>query len=403
MMRVTIFNRSYWPDTGATGQLLTELAEDLVAHHGFEVTVIAGFPIWSDSEKLAPRETRNGVTVIRVAGTRFHQRRFVGRALNYISYFTSALVAAVRLPRQHVLVAMTDPPIIGLVALMVRRGAKFVFVCQDLFPEVAQLLEDFRSPLVDCGLELVTRLIIRKADRTIVLGETMGARLVERKGADRTRLVVIHNWADTEAIAPLAKDNAFARAHDLIEKLVVLHAGNIGFGQDLDAVIDAAEQLRDRADVLFLFVGDGNRRASLEAQALRRRLTNVRFLPYQPRELVPLVYASGDVGLVSLKRGLAGCIVPSKLYTILASGRAVLAAVEEASETAAIVRAEHCGYVVPVGDSEALARAVVALADDPASRSQFAASARQAALNYSRTRQVAAYAQLLRGVGEAGC
>ena len=117
---------------------------------------------------------------------------------------------------------------------------------------------------------------------------------------------------------------------------------------------------------------------------------------------MPLVYASGDIGLVSLKRGLAGCIVPSKLYTILASGRAVLAAVEEASETAAIVRNEHCGRVVPVGDSEALARAVVELADDPASRSRFGLCARKAALNYSRTRQVTAYAQMLRGVAETG-
>jgi colanic acid biosynthesis glycosyl transferase WcaI len=402
MMRITVFNRSYWPDTGATGQLLTELAEDLVAHHGFDVTVVAGFPMRQlESQQPPSRETRNGVTIIRVAGTRFHQRRFIGRALNYVSYFVSALVVAVRLPRQHVLVAMTDPPIIGLAALMVRRRARFVFVCQDLFPEVAQLLDDFRSPLVDRVLEFLTRLIIRKADRTIVLGETMAARLVERKGADATRVVVIHNWADTDAIVPLAKDNAFARAHGLTGKIVVLHAGNIGFGQDLDAVIDAAERLRDRDDVLFAFVGDGNRRTALEAQTRMRQLANVRFIPYQARESVPLVYASGDVGLVSLKRGLAGCIVPSKLYTILASGRTVLAAVEEASETATIVRTEHCGRVVPVGDSDALARAVVELADDPASRSRFAACARTAALNYSRTRQVAAYAHTLRGV--AGC
>jgi glycosyltransferase involved in cell wall biosynthesis len=404
MMRVTVFNRSYWPDTGATGQLLTELAEDLVAHHGFDVTVVTGHPAGQLPSHARPsRETRNGVRIIRVAGTRFHQRRFVARALNYVSYFTSALVAALRLPRQHVLIAMTDPPIIGLVALMVRRRAKFVFVCQDLFPEVAQLLADFRSPTVDRVLDALTRFIIRKADRTIVLGETMAARLIETKGADATRLVVIHNWADTDAITPLPKDNAFARAHDLTGKTVVLHAGNIGFGQDLDGVIDAAERLRHRDDVIFVFVGDGNRRAALEAQTRMRQLTNVRFIPYQARETVPLVYASGDVGLVSLKRGLAGCIVPSKLYTILASGRAVLAAVEEASETATIVRNEHCGRVVPVGDSEALARAVVELADDPLARSRFGVCARKAALNYSRTRQVAAYAQTLRGVAETGC
>ena len=402
-MRVTIFNRSYWPDTGATGQLLTELAEDLVAQHGFAVTVITGFPAGGGAEPLAARETRNGVVVVRVAGTRLQPRRFVGRALNYLTYFVSAFIAAVRLPRQDVLVAMTDPPIIGLVPMVARRGAAFVFVCQDLFPEVARLLEDFRSPLVDRVLDALTRLIVRKADRTIVLGETMALRVVEHKRADPARVVVIHNWVDTDLVVPSAKDNVFSRAHGLASKTVVLHAGNIGFGQDLDAVIDAAEKLRDRHDVAFVFVGNGNRRDALEAAVHARQLRNVSFIPYQPREWLPLVYATGDVGLVSLKRGLAGCIVPSKLYTVLASGRPVLAAVEDTSETATIVRDEHCGRVVPVGDSVALAQAIRDLADDPTGRAALGARARAAALKYSRRRQVAAYARTLRAAVETRC
>jgi glycosyltransferase involved in cell wall biosynthesis len=402
-LRLCIFNRSYWPDTGATGQLLTELAEVLVAHHGFDVTVVTGHPTGGARPALPRRETRAGVAIVRVAGTTFHPRRFVGRAFNYVSYLASAFVAGLRLPGQDVLLAMTDPPIIGLVALLLRRRAKVVFVCQDLFPEVAQLLDDFRSTTVDRVLESLTRTIVRHADRTIALGDTMAARLVESKDADPSRLTVIHNWADTDAIVPGPRDNLFSREYSLNGRFVVLHAGNIGFGQDLDMVLDAAERLRARADVEFLFVGDGNRRTELEASARVRALANVRFVPYQPRDAVPWVYASADVALVSLKQGLAGCIVPSKLYTILAAGRPVLAAVEEASETAAIVRGHACGQVVPPGDDGALARAILQMANDREECERFGLRARQASTQFSRRRQVSEYAAMLRDVAGAPC
>src|SRR6478735_734742 len=115
-IRVCYFNRSYWPDTGATGQLLTELAEDLVKVHGMQVTVVTGYPVTAKAP-LPAREERNGVTIIRARGTTFSPRRFSGRAINYLTYFLSALWTAVTLPRQDVTVALTDPPIIGLAAL----------------------------------------------------------------------------------------------------------------------------------------------------------------------------------------------------------------------------------------------------------------------------------------------
>ncbi len=289
-MRVCYFNRSYWPDTGATGQLLTELAEDLVALHGFEVTVVTGYPtskavsgsvvasgsdvasgfsrtasevVSGFSRTIPSRETRNGVRIIRAAGTTFEPRRFAGRATNYMTYFASALWTGLSLPRQDVTVALTDPPIIGLAALAARPSRGMVFFCQDIFPEVAGLLEDFRSPLVNTALDRLNRFLVRRATRIVALGDTMAARLVDGKGADPSHITVIHNWADTAAILPSDKRNPFAVDHGLADRFVVLHAGNIGMSQNLDVVIDAAERLRARPDILFLFIGDGNRRAAL--------------------------------------------------------------------------------------------------------------------------------------------
>jgi glycosyltransferase involved in cell wall biosynthesis len=295
-----------------------------------------------------------------------------------------------------VVVALTDPPIIGLAALAARRRGAFVFYCQDIFPEVAALLTDFRSPAVDSVLERVNRFLVRKADRIVALGDTMARRLVEGKGADRARIEVIHNWADTAALAPAPQDNEFSRAHGLAGKFVVLHAGNIGQSQNLETVIDAAERLRACRDIVFVFIGDGTGRAALEQRVAARCLDNVRFIPYQPRETMRWTYASASVFVVSLKPGLAGYIVPSKLYGILASGRPYVAAVEQESEVAEITARHDCGVRVGPGDARALADAILEFRRDAARREAMGARAREASRHFDRARQIAAHADVLK-------
>jgi colanic acid biosynthesis glycosyl transferase WcaI len=402
-LRVCFFNRSYWPDTGATGQLLTELAEDLVARYGYQVTVVTGYPVNGPGGKLRRRDTRGGVHIVRAAGTRFRPRLFAARATNYVSYFASALLHALALPRQDVVVAMTDPPIIGVAALAVRGGARFVFCCQDIFPEVGALLEDFRSRLVDRLLERINRHLIRRADRIVALGDKMARILVDKKGADAARVVVIDNWADTDAIEPSDKTNPFSIAHGLHDSFVALHAGNIGLGQNLDIILDAAALTRDCRRLVWLFIGDGTRKAALQASAAARGLENVRFLPPQPREHLRWTYATADVCLVSLKPGLGGYIVPSKIYPILAAGRPYVAAVDADSETAALTERYGCGLLAGAGDGAAIATQVRRLAADAALRATLGAKARGAAEQFSRTRQVAAHAALLAAVADGQC
>jgi len=400
-IKVCYFNRCYWPDTTATGQLLTELAEDLAAVHGMDVTVVTGYPAAADRSSLLPSETRNSVRIVRARGTTFAQRSFAGRAANYVTYFVSALWIALRLPRQHVTVALTDPPIIGLAALAARPKSGMIFLCQDIFPEVAGLLEGVHTPIVNFTLERLNRFLVRRAARIIALGDTMASRLIHGKGAAAEKITIIHNWADTSAIVPSDKSNAFAVKHGLADKFVVLHAGNIGLSQNLDVVIDAAERLKAKPTIVFLFIGDGNRKAALEARVRERSLTNVRFLPFQPRDQLRWTYATSDVCLVSLKPGLAGYIVPSKLYPILAAGRPYIAAVEPISEVASLTERHRCGVLVPPGDAGALADQIARLAGDPRERESMGGRARVAAELFARDRQVAAHAQVIEEVSGA--
>jgi len=308
-----------------------------------------------------------------------------------------AVVRGLGTRKPDVVVALTDPPIIGIAALTSATKARvpFVFLCEDIFPEVATLLEDFHSDLVNAALTQVNRFLVRKATRIVALGDTMKRRLVEGKGADPAKITIIHNWADCRAVAPGPRDNAFARQHGLVDRFVVLHAGNIGLSQDLEIVLHAAEQLRERPDVVFVFVGDGAKKKNLQAIAERRDLTNVKFLPYQPRETMDQSYATADVSLVSLKRGLAGVIVPSKIYNVLASGRPCVAALEQDCEVADIIRQHGCGYVINPGNASALTARVLDLAADRERAAAMGARARCAALSFDRPRQVASYHALL--------
>ena len=401
-MRVCFFNRSYWPDQAATGQLLTELAEDLVSRYGTEVTVIAGRSINASGEetrsRLRPvtRESHRGVDIRRANGTRLRPARFAARASNYVSYFAAATAASFAVGRQDVVVSLTDPPIVGLAALWAARraGARFVFVCEDIFPEVASLIEDFQNSAVNGALDRVNRYLLGHADAIVALGDRMRRRLVEEKGADPARVHVIHNWADCDAIVPGPKDNAFAREHGLADRFVLMHSGNVGLSQNLEVLIEAADRLRSKERLIIAIVGDGSKRRALEEMAATRGLTNVRFLPYTPKARLHESFAAADAFLVSLKAGIEGFIVPSKVYGILAAGRPYIAATDPSSEAAQIVREGGCGLAAEPGDPQALAEAIATLYDDPALTREMGGRARQIARQYDRPIAVQSYHEL---------
>jgi len=407
-LHVAFFNRSFHPDTSATGQLLTELCESLVRDHGCRVSVVAGQPLLvagNDTDAalsgwLVSRERHAGVDILRARGTRFSKARFIGRATNYVTYFVSACVAGLRLDRPDVVVALTDPPIIGLAGYLAARRFRtpFVMAYKDVFPEVARLLEDFQSETVNRVLQAVTCFLAARADRVAALGDTMRRRLIEGKGADPARTVVIHDWIDCDAVTPTPRDNEFARANGFTDKFVVMHSGNLGLSQGLETLVDAAALLKHVVDIEVVFVGEGIKKAALIAQTRALGLRNVRFLPFTPKERLAESFGAADVFVISLKPGLAGYVVPSKLYGILASGRPYVAAVEPESEVWSITERYQSGLLVEPGKPRDLAESILKLHHDRGLATRLGANARRAALEFDRRRQVRAYHDLFAGL-----
>lgn len=376
---------------------MTELAESLV-ERGLEVTALAGRGRYNGGERLAPREIYKGVRIERAWATSFGKDSVTGRLLDYLSFYLGACWKLLTLRRHDIVMALTTPPLISLLALLVCRirGMKLVALVQDVYPDVAIRLGTLKAGgLLTRVLDLFNRYALRRADRIIVLGDCMRERILEKVGIDfKPRIDVIHNWADGTKLAPLEEGapNSFARSNDLVDKFVVLFSGNLGRVNDFSTVLGAAQLLCDRTDIRFLFIGDGAKAVEIKEFVKKHGLENVGLLPYQPRDLLRLSLAAGHAHLVTLAEGLAGLSVPSKAYGILAAGRPILFVGDTKSDVARLVSENSCGAVVAAGESERLASIITAWQEDRDGLKRMGKEARALFnLRFDRSQAVGAY------------
>lgn len=355
-LRVLFLNRSYWPDVEATGHLLGELCGDL-SRRGHQVSVIAGQPNFLD-RRLPAREFHDGVEIIRVGNRRFSKGSFVGRVIGLLSYLVLCAVATLRQPRPEILVVETDPPVLGLLGAAIKfwRRCALVYYLQDLYPEVGLIMGKFRPGPISWLLHVATQVGLRSADRIVVLGEDMRRRILAR-GIDSDKIDIVPNWADANEMRPLPPQDSVRQELGTDGKFVVMYAGNLGLSQSLDQTLVAAERLRNDP-VVFVYIGEGASKPKLQSFAAEKKLTHVRFLPYHPKERMSAFFSIADVHLVTLQRGLAGCIVPSKLYGILACGGPYIAAVDAESEVTRITEQHQCGLRIEPDDADALVTAI---------------------------------------------
>jgi glycosyltransferase involved in cell wall biosynthesis len=364
--RVLFVNRSYYPDAEATGQLLTQLCEDLTDN--FQVMVIAGQPnqnLQHVSFRRVGFDSHNGVTVRRVWHTQFSKASFVGRAVNYLSYLMTATIAGLTARRPDVVVVETDPPLLCLLGSLLkwRFRCKLVVYLQDIYPQLGVALGKLRDNWKTNLLQRLFAASYRNADRVVVLSEDM--RDVMREADVDSRLVsVIPNWIDVGQVRPVKTNaNSFRAQLGLDGKFVVMYSGNLGLCQGLENVLLAAEELRDRDNIAFVLVGDGASKPMLVESARQRDLQNVHFFDYQPASFLAHSLSAADLHLVPIDRRVSRFLMPSKLYGALASGTPVLTVAPEESELAQLVCRELVGTNVEPDEPELLAEKIVWFAE----------------------------------------
>ena len=328
--QITFLNRCYWPDVEATGQLLEQLCETLVPE--WDVTVVVGQPNRNPSGTQfvrRGREVRNGVTIDRLRHTTFPKSSRVGRLSNLLSFTWQVRQWGRRQrsePPMDVIVSETDPFFLPIVAASIARRAdcKFVVYVQDIYPDIAIGLGVVKEGIVTRQIRRRLLSAYRQADRIVVLDEDMRDRLVGW-GLPHDKFAIVPNWVETKSIRPIKTDNAFRETNGLKNRFVVMHSGNMGMSQRLETLIDATCERNWPEQAVVALVGDGARRAMLERYAAERPESRVRFFDYQPRERLSESLSAADLHVISMDANIRGCLAPSKLYGILASGTPVVA------------------------------------------------------------------------------
>jgi len=336
-MRVLLINQFFWPDTAATGQLLTDVARDIDPnlHH---VTVLCGNSPYGTLDAGAQPPGK----IVRCGGAAFNRGR-VGRIVSYASFLASAAIRGVSEPRPDLVLTLTTPPLISILGtfLKILRGSRHLIWEMDIYPDVAVDLDILnRGSIVTRLVGLLADLSRNKADGIIALGEDMKARLVKR-GISEHKIFVAENWADGDEIVPMPfPDGPF----------VVHYSGTLGLAHEVDTIAETMRQLRDDGRFRFLFVGGGARRKQLQEFCNQQNITNAEFRPYAGRSELCQSLSEGHVGLVTQFPATIGSIVPSKTYGIMAAGRPMLYVGPEKSTPSLVLQRHSCGWRLEPGD-----------------------------------------------------
>ncbi len=388
-MNILVLCPHYAPDVAPTGEVMTSIARAL-ARRGHRLDIVTALP-WYQHHRVEEgwtgrplRRAEDEVgSVTRVHPFPTDKGNVPARALAFGGF--TALVTGAALADRHrpdVVLAMSPPLTLGPAGWLAARrfGVPLVFNVQDIFPDVAVELGVLRNERVIAAASRLERFVYRRADAVTVLSEDLAdnvrAKLGRGKAGHAAKVRVIPNFVDTEAVGVLDREGDYRREFGLEGRTVVMYAGNVGLSQSFDLVVHAARQLEvSRPEVVFVVNGGGSALADLQASAAG--LGNVRFVGMQPRERLAQVLAAGDIHLIPLRRGLARSSVPSKLYSILAAGRPVLAAVDEGTEVARTVERADAGVAVGPDDPRAFLTGLERLLDDPAGRERQGAAGRR--------------------------
>jgi len=406
-MKVLLVNQFFYPEVAAVAQLMTDLAEDLVKN-GIEVSVLCGRATYEPSANQASEATKrclSQVRIYRVPASRKKTKSSIVHFFGYLVFHVSALLRSLVVPSPDCVVTFTSPPLIAFLGWVLKlfKGARFIYVVEDLYPDVAIGLGFLkRESLIASFLSRLSTSILKKADVVIAIGDIMRERLLQ-KGVASSRIQVIHNWADGKSIFPVdPKENWFTKEYGFEGNFVVQYSGHIGEGHDFRALLGTALELQKNDDIKFVFIGDGRRKSEIVEYCDQHGLKNVSVFPYQERSQLRYTLGAASIAIVTLRSELEGLMIPSKIYGIMASGKPVIFIGSSEGEIARIVKEADCGFCVSPEATEKLKALVLSLYDDLPLVKRLGENAREYfETHFERAEQTSKYVRLIIG-GSAG-
>ena len=366
--RLLIITQFFPPDYAATGQLIQELANQL-GDRNIRVNVFTGQPGYAFKRSSAPAiEIKDNVKIQRTRFKQFYSKRIRSKTFNGIIFTIRSALYLLKNARQHDAVILTTaPPFLPIIGYLINLIFKLNYIClvYDLYPDVVVELGviDAQNPIAKLWNK-INSAVWHRSKEIVVLSDTMKQRITARHPAIADKISVIHNWADPNWIKPIPKqENWFAKQHQIGAKFTVLYSGNLGHCHDLDTILGAAKLLKEQP-VQFVFIGAGAKYQHCQDVA-KSELSNCIFLPYQDRANLPYSLTACDLALVSIAPGLEGVVAPSKVYGIMAAGKAIAAVCEPHSYLRRLITDAHCGMAIDNHNSQGLAEFILTLAANP--------------------------------------
>ena len=362
LKRLWVVSEVYYPEETSTGYYLTAIAEGLA--DTFDVKVLCGQPNYSARGVHAPkRESHNGVEIYRIAGTTLNKNVIILKLVNMITLSLSMFFRGIaNFRRGDRILVVTTPPtmpfIIALASLI--RGCSYTLLIHDCYPEVLVAVGKLESGSFAVRLiDFFNRWLYKHAEKIIVVGRDM-KQLIENKarGLD-VPIIIIQNWAEIDDVRPIERSrNSLISELGIEDRLIILHAGNIGYPTDVETIVELLERLADDRRFHFVFIGAGVKRRKLENAVEKFALKNLTLLDPRPREQQIDFLNACDVGLVLMVKGMIGAAMPSKTYNIMAAGKPVLALTDDDSELALVIDENNIGWHLEPGNADQLERAL---------------------------------------------
>jgi colanic acid biosynthesis glycosyl transferase WcaI len=365
--RFLILTQYFPPESGAAQVRLFAFAREL-RRRGHEVRVVTAMPNYPLGEvfpayrgRRIVQEELDGIQITRTWIYAATGRNALKRLLNYWSFSITSLYACLRGPRPDYLFVESPPIFLGVTGYIFSRLRRVPLILNisDLWPESARALGIIRSGWMLWLAERMAAFLYRKAYR--VSAQTEGLRSHIEQFVGEGKVMLFYNGVDTSLFHRINGAGVSGIGRD---QVVFLFAGVFGYAQDLDTVLDAAELLRERRNIVFVLVGDGPSKAGIVESANKRGLENVRFFDMQPLEAMPALFSASRASIAPMRRSeLFKSTRPSKIFPSMACETPVIFSGE--GETAWLLEVSECGFVVPPETPAELAAAIARLTDEP--------------------------------------
>jgi len=377
-MKLAVLGINYYPELTGISVYNTEMCEHL-ASKGHDVVMFTGFPYypfgtdfssWKTEKANRPRlfmnENINAVKVKRVNLYKPKKTNTIKRIFHEFSFCLLVTLRIIFLPEKYNLIICVAPPLfLGLAAYITSKikCIPYVFHVKDLQPDAAIELGMLKKGLFTSFLYTVERFIYKQADYVFTISEGMRDKIIN-KGFTEDKVKLFYDWVDTESLKPMSKNNTFTRKHNLEDKFVVLHAGNMGQKQDMQIILDAAEKLKSDNSIFFLLVGRGAKRAFVENYINEHTLSNVLLLDIQPKSIVCEVFASADVALITQSKKVKDIVMPSKVFGPASAAKPLVISANGDCEISKLAKRHNFGLVIKPEDSGKLVDAILYLKQD---------------------------------------